>query len=302
MTNTTALPHAGLASWRLRAYRWLSGLLRFRSYTVKVFLLAFATTHIPLLALVAYILLVADMPAGTIWRIILVTLTATLIGTALALGGLSVMLAPVTAASHALAAYRQDGSRPRLPTDIDDEGGQLLADVQHTLVELDDILTQTRDIAARDSLTGLFNRREAERLLHGDLAVAQESGQPFGLLASDADGLKAVNDRWGHAAGDAYIRHVSAVISQEVGTEGWVARWGGDEFLVRCVDAESASALLTRINTSLAARPLHVSCDDVVVCRVTGGAATSMSGDDTGDLIARADTMLYRMKRAGAEA
>lgn len=285
------------AGWQLRAYRRLSRLLLLHSYRAKVFLLAFATTHIPLLALIAYVLLVTDLPRDTVWQIVGVTLVATLVGTALALLGLGVMLAPVRRASRALAAYRTEGTRPTLPTDIDDEGGQLLADVQHTLVELDAVLAETRDVASRDGLTGLFNRREGARRLREDLAMARSTGSSFAVMVIDADGLKVVNDRWGHVAGDAYLQHLASVLIEDVGTDDWVARWGGDEFVVRCADETAAQGLLERINASLTTRPVAVASRDEVTCRVTGGVATSHRADGPSDLIDRADRALYRTKR-----
>lgn len=284
--------------WRLRAYRRLSEILVLRSYTAKVFLLAFATTHIPLIALVAYIIFVTELPADTVWQIVVVTLIATLVGTALALVGLEVMLAPVISASRALVTYRQDGIRPTLPTDIDDGGGQLLTDVQHTLVVLDELLTQANDLAASDGLTGLFNRREAERRLEEELAATRSNGGTFALLIVDANELKDVNDRWGHAAGDSAIQHLASVIIRQTGTDGWVARWGGDEFVVWCADAAVAHALLKRITATLLTSPVPVSSDVHISASISGGIASSCSTDTVSDLVERADVALYGVKRS----
>jgi diguanylate cyclase (GGDEF)-like protein len=284
---------------RLRTYRRLSRLLFSRSYTVKVLLLAFATIHIPLLAMVAYILFVADLTSGAVWPILAVSLAATLIGAGLATAGLWVLLTPIISASQTLIAYRRDGIRPALPTDIDDEGGHLLAHIQHTLVDLDGALAHATDAASRDSLTGLLNRREGERRLRDELAMARLSGTTLVVLILDADGLKDVNDRWGHAAGDACIKQLAAIIAREVGEDGCVARWGGDEFVVLCPGGVAAAqALLERIKATLASTPIALPSGARTTITICGGMASSTSADTPEDLIERADAALYRRKQA----
>ncbi len=298
--------HAGLrettstvVEQRLHAYRWLSRLLFPRSFTVKVLLLAFVVTHVPLLGIVGYMLFITELNAADVRRVLLVSGAATLTGTLLALTGLWVMLTPVVSASRSLTAYRRDGTRPVLPTDIEDEGGRLLADVQHTLVELDEALLRATKIASHDGLTGVFTRREGERRLQHDLVSAQASGRPLVVLVLDTDGLKAVNDRWGHAAGDACLRHLTSVIIREVGDDGWIARWGGDEFVVRWAgEVTMAEPLLQRIDASLAASPVRMPAGASTTISVCAGMAVSTSTDTPTDVVERADAALYARKRA----
>ena len=84
------------------------------------------------------------------------------------------------------------------------------------------------DIAYRDALTGLFNRRY---FLSG-LAEAIDEKRPFSLCSMDMDGLKYVNDTLGHAAGDEYINGVVRLISASLRRDDLFARMGGDEFSV----------------------------------------------------------------------
>ena len=270
-----------------------------RRYTVKVLLLAFVATHVPLLAIVAYVLLLADLTSGTVWTILVVSLAATVTGAGLATAGLWVLLTPVTSASQTLRAYRREGIRPALPTDIDDEGGHLLADIQYTLVDLDEALAHANDAAARDSLTGLLNRREGERRLRDELAMARLNGGTLAVLILDADGLKTVNDRWGHAAGDAYIKQLAAIITRHVVEDGCVARWGGDEFVVLCpAGVAAAQALLARIKATLASTPIALPSEASTTITISGGIASSTSADTPEKLIERADAALYRRKQA----
>ncbi len=143
---------------RLRGYARLARLLFPKSYSGKLFLLAFVATHVPLVVLVAYLLLAADLSFAAAAPVLLIALVATLVGTAGALLGLWLLLAPVAAASQALRAYRRAGVRPELPTGLEGEAGRLLADVQETLTELDAALGDLAEQALRDPLTGLPNR------------------------------------------------------------------------------------------------------------------------------------------------
>ncbi len=285
---------------RLDAYRRLSRLLLPRRYTGKMLLLAFVSTHVPLLALGAYILLVADLDPATTWTLVLVGTAATLLGTALALAGMWVLLAPVASASAALRAYHQHGTRPALPTEIDDEGGRLLADVQHSLESIDALLDQLRKRAARDGLTGVYNRASGEERLRTELA-ARTDDVPLALVMLDADGLKSINDRWGHPMGDTGLRHLAGLLARQVGDQGWVARWGGDEFIMVLrvpAGAPPPEVVLDRICTELMTNPVHLPSGESLCLGVSRGIAWAAAEDDAQTLIARADAALYRHKRA----
>jgi diguanylate cyclase (GGDEF)-like protein len=290
---------------RLRAYRHLSRLVAPRRYVAKILLLVFVATHVPLLALVAYLVLGSDARGGQGWGTLGVAVAGTLLGTALVLAGLWVLLAPVAGATAALTAYRVHGVRPTLPTDLTDQGGQLLAEVQHTLLELDAALVHLEDLATHDRVTGLLNRGAGEQRLEEALTHVRASGGRLALLAFDADGLKGVNDRWGHAAGDRSLRQLATMIAQHVGPAGWVARWGGDEFVAVLPEHEgngTPEAILKRIGADLAADPLCLPSGARVRLGVSGGVAWAGEEDDTAALVARADAALYRAKRAGAAA
>ena len=286
---------------RLRAYARLSRLLFPRSYAGKILLLAFVATHTPLVALVVYLLLAADLDRAHAGRVLLVALLATLAGAGLAVGGLWALLAPVVAASRALGAYRVGRAFPALPTDLADEGGRLMADVQATLTHLDEAVGHLAALAAQDDLTGLLNRREGERRLREDLAATGSEGRVLAVVALDADGLKAVNDRWGHAAGDACLRHLAAALARHLGPAGWVARWGGDEFLAvlpEAAGAPSVEAALARLAGDLASDPARLPGGEEVALGVSWGVARSVADEPPEALVARADAALYQAKRA----
>lgn len=290
---------------RLRAYRYLARLLPPRRYIAKILLLTFVATQVPLLTLVAYLVLGSDPGGGQGWGLLAGVIAGTLLSTVLVLAGLWVLLAPVAGATAALTAYRLHGIRPTLPTDLPDQGGQLLAEVQHTLLELDAALVHLEDLATHDRVTGLLNRGAGEQRLEEALVHVRAGGERLALLALDADGLKSVNDRWGHAAGDRSLRQLAIMIAQHVGPAGWVARWGGDEFVVALSNVANVRApemIREQLAADCATQPVRLPSGEQVYLSVSGGVAWAMAEDDAATLVARADAALYRAKRAGAAA
>jgi diguanylate cyclase (GGDEF)-like protein/PAS domain S-box-containing protein len=141
------------------------------------------------------------------------------------------------------------------------------------------------DAAHRDSLTGLANRKAF-------FDVLADGPGPGALLYGDLDRFKAVNDRWGHAAGDAVLRHVAARIVASVGATDLVARIGGDEFVVLLPGAslDDAEALAERVR-AVVAEPVEVG-GSLVRVGITLGVAHAAE-EVSEDTLAEADyTML----------
>jgi|LNFM01.1.fsa_nt_gb diguanylate cyclase (GGDEF)-like protein len=154
--------------------------------------------------------------------------------------------------------------------------------------------------AITDPLTGLFNRRHLREILQQEHARFQRTARPFAVIVGDIDHFKIINDRHGHQCGDAVIVAVSAVIRDAVRASDFVARWGGEEFLIFLPETSLQEALATaeRIQQQLAQSP--VSYRNVVLeARMTLGVATAESSQSIDELLRRADEALYRGKRAG---
>ncbi len=158
------------------------------------------------------------------------------------------------------------------------------------------------EAASHDALTGLLNRRAALEEVGRQLAQAQRASDRVMALFVDLDGLKAVNDRFGHQAGDEAIRQAAAALSATARAGDVVARLGGDEFLV----AGPASAgekelprIAERLHAAVQERIIQVSPEQTVALRGCVGAALSLPGDTVDELIARADWALYAAKDAG---
>ena len=154
-----------------------------------------------------------------------------------------------------------------------------------------------QEMAATDSLTGLINRRKFDDLTQREIERASRYSRPFSVVMLDLDHFKAVNDEFGHHAGDLALIEVAAVARDTVRSVDSVARWGGEEFIV----------MLPEVGLVGAARAAERICDAIREARVAGGITTSVgvaeyrSGETAEELLGRVDEALYRAKRAGRD-
>ncbi len=164
---------------------------------------------------------------------------------------------------------------------------------------------EARELALRDPLTGLHNRRYFEELLPVTLERAARSGSSAGLLVIDIDRFKSINDQLGHPAGDAVLRHVAGVLRGAVRSQDLVCRYGGDELVVLlpAVDPPGAAAIEQRIRDLLASSPAPPGGIEVTL---SIGCALYPSDAATAEqLLATADGRLYagrRQRRPGEPA
>jgi diguanylate cyclase (GGDEF)-like protein len=287
---------------QLKLYRLLSRAPFPKSYVGKVFLTAFFGTHLPLLALLVYFARYRRFGQGRALRILSVTVPATLGGTALTLWAMYSLSAPTTLASRALRRYLDSGELPDLPVGYTDRVGRLMADVQYTIERLDKAVRSLEDLATRDHLTGTYNRRAADERLAEDVKRAERGGGALSLTLLDLDQLKPINDAHGHRAGDACVVHFAEVLSRNVRAGDWIARWGGDEFVVGMwytQEGQPTKRVLERIAEDLRESPVVLPDGEETLLTFSAGTCRWKPGDDVRGLVSRADVALYRAKAEG---
>jgi len=172
-----------------------------------------------------------------------------------------------------------------------DRQARLLSTLLATELRADDALRRAERAEAEalmDPLTGLANRRAWELLLEREEQRCRRYSAVASVLMVDLDGLKAVNDSWGHASGDALIRKAADVLSSSVRSADVVARLGGDEFAVLAVETDLAAAHLERDR-------LHGLLRAAGVPASVGAAARGRQGG-LAAAVAAADAELYRAK------
>jgi diguanylate cyclase (GGDEF)-like protein len=168
----------------------------------------------------------------------------------------------------------------------------------------DRMRTQVADAVLTDPLSGCVNRRGFDQQLARELARAERAGAPVALIAVDVDHFKRVNDQHGHAAGDAVIRDVGALLREGARAGDVVARVGGEEFVLVLPDAdeEGAAALARRLVD--AARARQFAAVPGLAVTVSAGVAAEASVRDAAlaeALKTRADAALYAAKRGGRD-
>ena len=159
-----------------------------------------------------------------------------------------------------------------------------------------------RRMATIDGLTGLFNHRQFQVRYEESIARAKRSGQPLAVLLMDIDHFKAVNDTYGHPAGDEVLRGVAARLAETVREVDLVARYGGEEFvaLLEGCGTEGAMAMGERIREAIAGSPLPAGGGQSLDITLSLGVACfPLHGEHREALLEHADQALYSAKRGG---
>lgn len=162
---------------------------------------------------------------------------------------------------------------------------------------------ELRTEAITDPLTKLSNRRYLIERLREEQARAQRSEHDLAAIMLDLDSFKAVNDQYGHDAGDAVLQAVAQVIRQVVRTEDIVARYGGEEFCVLLpeIEAGEAERVAERLRNRIERTRMP---DEAGISRVTVsvGVAHRAAADRATELFSRADAAMYQAKHQGGNA
>lgn len=169
----------------------------------------------------------------------------------------------------------------------------LLADLQTQREELD-------RLSREDPLTGLANRREFDQRLDDEIRRAQRQGTPLAVAMLDLDRFKNVNDRFGHALGDAVLREVGDLIRRECRAIDIIGRYGGEEFALALpgTDLHAGATLCERIRVAFERCDWQQLHPDLAVT-VSAGVSVWSPGADAQTLLAAADANLYEAKRSG---
>lgn len=153
-------------------------------------------------------------------------------------------------------------------------------------------------LAVIDPLTGLYNRGAGEHRLGEEIARSQRHGTPLIALVFDIDGLKHVNDTFGHAAGDELIKHFAESLKRAIRGSDVPVRLGGDEFLV--VLPECKFGQVHFVLSRLSGKKIEIN-GQAIPLTFSAGWSDYIPGELPEALLKRADAALYVNKRAGKE-
>jgi len=158
-------------------------------------------------------------------------------------------------------------------------------------------------LAMEDHLTGLLNRRAAEARLAMEWGRARRDASPFALALIDVDRFKLVNDQYGHQIGDRVLRHIASTLADNLRGGDWIARWGGEEFLLvlHGLDAAGAVKAGERTRKLLKSRPVKIDIGELPATVSIGIALYTADAGSVDNLLAQADALLYEAKQTGRD-
>jgi len=212
----------------------------------------------------------------------------------------SLLAVPLKARNRTLGALVLTGRRGAFDAAAHRVLG-LLANQAAAALSTIGLLERIKELAVRDGLTGLYNRRAFSDLLVQAIAREERQGGRFALLLLDLDHFKKLNDTFGHPAGDAALRCAAQVLDRHLRKGDQSARYGGEEFVVVLPGADEAGALklAERVRQAIENERLIFEGARLAVTASVGAAVWPRDGADATALLTAADRALYAAKEAG---
>lgn len=167
--------------------------------------------------------------------------------------------------------------------------------------ELQDALSTVQQLATTDMLTGLMNRRMMGDILEREIRLSHRHGTPLCVALVDLDHFKQVNDRHGHAVGDAVLQQLADTARKEIRQVDQMARWGGEEFLLMLPNVTAIEAGVALERLRCAVRRMSVADRPSLQISISAGLAQLLPDETLDGLIERADDALYAAKHAGRD-
>lgn len=188
----------------------------------------------------------------------------------------------------------------RIEVEVPPELHRVAAEFNHMIGRIHESEAVLDQLAHKDSLTGLSNRRAFDEAFGDIHARVQRHGETAALLALDIDHFKRINDAFGHAAGDEVLRAIATLMTQNAPPFGQVFRIGGEEFLVLLprANATKGKEIAERLRETIASTPIKFN-GEMIRASVSIGVAEIVGSSEQTSLLEAADDALYRAKESG---
>lgn len=170
-----------------------------------------------------------------------------------------------------------------------------------TVLELEESRRQLRYAASIDFLTGTLNRRSMTERLHEEISRFERYNTSFSLVMGDIDHFKSFNDNYGHAAGDAALKHIVAIITSSIRGSDLLCRWGGEEFLIMLPDTAHGEAVAAaeKLRTAISASRFEFEGIKDIRITMSFGVSEYTHEKSLDQNIIQADDALYQAKENG---
>lgn len=285
--------------YNLFLYNYLSKLGLFKTFASKVIfitLLCFLVALIP----IVIILIQYNFYFQQILLICYMFFISVTIGLVLLSFLINSLLIPVKLVCNSLAEYKDNKVVPNLPSIYSDELGVLMKDVQEFVEETNKKMSLLTKNLMIDHLTGVYNRLSSEKRISEDIARVKRNNEILTIAMFDIDDFKLYNDYYGHSVGDECLIEVANTVKNNLRENDWIARWGGDEFLVvfSNVDSETSSKVLLRIMEILKNTKI-ITDHKTINMSVSIGITELVNDDDYISILKRVDMALLDAKNKG---
>jgi len=210
------------------------------------------------------------------------------------------LLIPVNLVCDSLDQYKKTKKLPSLPKIYNDELGILMKDVQEFVESINSRMSSLTKNLMIDHLTGVYNRLSSEKRLSEDIARVTRNKEILTVAMFDIDDFKLFNDYYGHNIGDKCLIEVATTVKNNLRESDWIARWGGDEFLVvfSNLDSETSSHVLLRIMEIL--KNTKIKTDEKTInMSISVGISELSEKDDYLTILERVDMALLDAKNKG---
>ena len=185
----------------------------------------------------------------------------------------------------------------RIPDDSPDEIGRISHSFNRLLDIAEHLLKEKDHLAATDPLTGVNNRLRFTQILRDEARRKRRTGTPMALVMLDIDDFKRINDTYGHNAGDEVLKTFALLIGKGIRSTDFVARWGGEEFVMLLRDDDCDTAMIVAEKLRRQVAETEFPGIGKMTCSV--GVTAWASNDTEAGFVARADAALYRSKNTG---
>jgi len=285
--------------YNLFLYNILSKFSLFKTFASKVIFITVLCFLIALISIVI-ILLQYNFNYQQILLICFLFFISFTIGVILLSITIKLLLIPINLVCDSLDQYKKTRKVPSLPKIYNDELGILMKDVQEFVETINSRMNSLTKNLMIDHLTGVYNRLSSEKRLSEDIARVTRNKEILTVAMFDIDDFKLFNDYYGHNIGDKCLIEVSSTVKNNLRESDWIARWGGDEFLVvfSNVDSGTSSHVLLRIMEILKNNQIKADKKTISVS-ISVGITELMEKDTYITIIERVDMALLDAKNKG---